>query len=103
MIMNKKTPTQKEKIEMYEKFLHKINMCVMCCDDLGIQELVHNADMWSYMHRCGNGEPSEREQQRMINSRFWKLLDTPKSDEATKERQKRYSENLKKLNNSLTS
>ena len=101
--MNKKTPTQKEKIEMYEKFLHKINMCVMCCDDLGVQELVHNADMWSYMHRCGNGEPSEREQQRMINGRFWKLLDTPKSDEATKERQKRYSENLKKLNESLTS
>lgn len=86
-----KTPTLKEKVEMYEKFLHKINICVMCCDDLGVQELVYNADMWSYMHRCGNGEPSDREQQRLINSRFWKLLDTPKSDAAVEERQKRYS------------
>ena len=90
--MNKKNPTLKEKVKMYEKFLHKINMCVMCCNNLGVQELVHNADMWSYMHRCGNGEPSEREQQRMINSRFWKLLDTPKSDKEVEERQKRYTE-----------
>ena len=101
--MNKKTPTQKEKIEMYEKFLHKINISVMCCDDLAIQELVHNADMWSYMHRCGNGAPSEREQQQMINSRFWKLLQTPKADEAREERQKKYSERQKELEKNLNS
>lgn len=87
-----KTPTLEEKVEMYEDFLHKINMCVMCCNDLGVQELVHNADMWSYMHRCGNGEPSDNEQQRLIDSRFWNLLDTPKSDAAVEERQKKYLE-----------
>lgn len=80
---------------MYEDFLHKINISVMCCDNLAVQELVHNADMWSYMHRCGNGEPSEREQQRMINSRFWKLLDTPKADQEREERQRKYSEKQK--------
>jgi len=92
MNKSKKTPTQKQKVEMYEKFLNKINTCVMCCDNLGIQELVHNADMWSYAHRCGNGEPTEREQQRIVNEKFWKLCDTPKSDEEVKARQKRYSE-----------
>lgn len=87
--MRYKTPTLKEKVKMYEDFLHKINISVMCCDNLAVQELVHNADMWSYMHRCGNGEPSEREQQRMINSRFWKLLDTPKADQEREERQRK--------------
>ena len=96
--MNKpkhKTPTLKEKVKMYEDFLHKINISVMCCDNLAVQELVHNADMWSYMHRCGNGEPSEREQQQLINSQFWILLQTPKADEEVKERQKKYSEKQK--------
>lgn len=93
--MKYKNPTLKEKVKMYEDFLHKINISVMCCDNLAVQELVHNADMWSYMHRCGNGEPSEREQRRMINSRFWKLLDTPKADQEREERQKKYSEKQK--------
>lgn len=93
--MRYKNPTLKEKVKMYEDFLHKINISVMCCDNLAVQELVHNADMWSYMHRCGNGEPSEREQRRMINSRFWKLLDTPKADQEREERQKKYSEKQK--------
>lgn len=87
----KDLPTQKQKVEMYEKFLNKINMAVMCCDNLGIQELVHNADMWSYVHRCGNGEASDREQLRMVNEKFWKLCDTPRSDKEVKERQKKYS------------
>lgn len=93
--MNKKNPTLKEKVKMYEDFLHKINISVMCCDNLAIQELVHNADMWSYMHRCGNGEPSEKEQQRMVNEIFWKLCDTPKSEKEVEERQKKYSEKQK--------
>lgn len=90
--MNKKTPTQKQKVEMYEKFLNKINICVVCCDNLGIQELVRNADMWSYAQRSGNGEPSEKDQQKIVNERFWKLCDTPKSDKEVEDRQKRYSE-----------
>jgi len=87
-----KKPTQKQKIEMYEKFLHKINMCVICCDNTGIQELVHNADMWSYAFRVGNGGLSERQQQRVVTEAFWKLCDTPKSDKETEERQKKYLE-----------
>ena len=69
--------------------------------NIGVQELVTNADMWSYMHRCGNGELSNKEQKEIINGRFYKLCDTPKSDLETKARQKRYEEHQKE--NSLRS
>ena len=93
---NKKSPTLKEKVAIYEEFLHKINMFVTCCDNDGVAELVQNADNWSYMHRVGNGELSDKKQQEMINNAFWKLCDTLEADEKTKERQKAYSESLKK-------
>jgi hypothetical protein len=93
-----KTPTEKEKIEMYESFLHKINAFIVCANNEGIKELVENADNWSYAHRVGNGEPSDEEQQEIIDNAFWKLLDTPQSDKKTQERQKLYSEARKQLN-----
>lgn len=91
-----KTPNQKEKILMYESFLHKINSFIVSCNNEGIKELVENADNWSYSHRVGNGEPSDREQQRMINNAFWKLLDTPKTYKTIEEMQNKYSEARKK-------
>lgn len=87
-----KTPTLKEKILQYESFLHKINTFIISCNHDGVRELVQNADNWSYAHRVGNGEPSDREQQRMINNAFWKLLDTPEADKETEERQKAWTE-----------
>ena len=87
-----KNPTLKQKVAQYEAFLHKINMFMISCNNDGIKELVENADNWSYSHRVGNGEPSDREQQRMINNAFWKLLDTPKTDKDSEERQKFWSE-----------
>lgn len=91
-----KTPNQKEKILMYESFLHKINSFIVSCNNDGIKELVENADNFSYSHRIGNGEPSDREQQKLINNAFWKLLDTPKTYKAIEEMQKKYSEARKK-------
>jgi len=64
---------------MYEAFLHKINMACVCGDNLAIQELVQNADAWSYAHRQGNGEISDKQQQELIDNRFFKLCDTPKA------------------------
>jgi hypothetical protein len=92
-----KTPTLKQKVDQYEAFLHRINMCLISCNNEGIQELVQNADRWSYAHRVGNGELSDRGQQQLINNAFWKLLDTPKADEATKQRQKDWIEKAKQL------
>ena len=87
-----KTPNQKEKIAMYESFLHKINSFIVSCNNDGIKELVENADNWSYSFRISNGELSDREQQKLINNAFWKLLDTPKTYKTIEEMQKKYSE-----------
>jgi hypothetical protein len=87
-----KSPTNKEKILQYESFLHKINSFIVSCNNDGIKELVENADNWSYSHRISNGELSDREQQKLINNAFWKLLDTPKADKDSEERQKFWAE-----------
>lgn len=71
---------------MYEAFLHKISMACTCMDNLAIQELVQNADSWSYAHRQGNGMLSDKEQQELINSKFFKLCDTPEAVKALNER-----------------
>jgi DNA phosphorothioation-dependent restriction protein DptG len=87
-----KTPTLAEKVIQYEKFLHKINSLVTACNHEGVRELVQNADSWSYSHRVGNGEMSDRKQQQLIDVAFRKLLDTPKADKETEERQKAWQE-----------
>jgi hypothetical protein len=86
-----KTPSLKQKVEQYEAFLHAINSFLICGCNTGIQELVQNADQWSYSFRVGNGELSDREQQKIINTAFWELLNTPKADKETQERQKAFS------------
>ena len=89
-----KKPTLKQKVDMYESYLHKINMLVTSCDNEGISELVHNADMWSYAHRKGECV-SDKTRNQMITSVFWKLCDTPEADKASAKRQRKYSENNK--------
>lgn len=68
--------TQKEKIRQYEDFLHKINIAQTCMNSKMIQQLVSNANAWSYAHRVGNGGNSEKEQQELIDNRCRKLCDT---------------------------
>ena len=58
----------------------------------GIRELVENADNFSYSHRVGNGELSDKKQQQVINNAFWKLCDTPNADKVTQQRQKAWIE-----------
>jgi hypothetical protein len=91
-----KTPTLRQKVAQYEEFLHKINSFIVSCNNDGIKELVENADNWSYSHRISNGELSDREQQKLINKAFWKLLDTPKTYKTIEEMQKKYSKAHKK-------
>lgn len=87
-----KTPKLHEKVDIYESFLHKINQFIISGNNEGIKELVKNADNWSYSHRRGNGELSEKQQQQCINTAFWKLCDTPQTDKVSQERQKKYQE-----------
>ena len=86
-----KNPNQKEKISMYESFLHRINMFIISSNNEGIKELIENADNWSYAHRSGEFL-TDKQRQRMINDMFQKLCDTPKSDKVTQERQKAWME-----------
>ncbi len=85
----KKTPTLKEKIAVYEEFLHKINMFCIIADNDGVKELIDNADNWSYAHRRGEFV-TDKQRNEMINNAFWKLCDTPFADKKTKERQELY-------------
>jgi hypothetical protein len=84
-----KNPTLKEKVTIYEEFLHKINMFCITCNNEGIKELVANADNWSYAHRRGEFV-TDKQRNEMINNAFWKLCDTPEADKKTKERQELY-------------
>ena len=65
--------TDKEKIQIYEDFLHAINMAVVCCDNERVKELVMNADSWSYAHRCGEGM-SDTDRQEWIDEKTRNLL-----------------------------
>lgn len=68
--------TQKQKIAQYEKFLHMLQLnaeVVMNKDNVG--KLISRACAWSYAHRAGNGELSEKEQQAMIDRTFEKLTE----------------------------
>lgn len=93
-----KTPTLKEKVKQYEDFLHRINMFIICGNNEGIKELIANADNWSYSHRCGEFV-TDNQRQKMINGAFWKLLDTPKADTISKERQEKWKQAQPKLMN----
>lgn len=72
-----KKPTLKQKVEMYEKFLHDIQMYSVCGRADLIQILIDNACSWSYAHRVGNGEYSDKKQNYFITNNFWKLTTVP--------------------------
>lgn len=65
--------TLKKKVEVYEQFLHMLNMGVVSSNSPMLSRLIANADDWSYAHRVGNGL-SDKEQQKLIDAAFDKLL-----------------------------
>jgi len=67
-------PTQKQKIEMYEQLLHDINtFAAIAMNPEMTSKLIGNICAWSYAHRQGNGEFSDREQSKLVYDRFWNL------------------------------
>ena len=88
--------TLREKVDIYENFLHKISLCCTCGNDQGIRELVANADKWSYAHRVGEGgDLEDKRREKAINNLTKTLCDTPEADKATQERQKLWTESNK--------
>jgi hypothetical protein len=73
-----KKPTLKEKVEVYENFLHRINFHrSLTMNEKAICELLELADAWSYAHRQGNGEGGEKEMNERVNFEFNKFRTLP--------------------------
>ncbi len=67
--------TNKEKVEMYENLLHRIQMYYGVVDSKKVKNLLDNISSWSYTHRSGNGMLSDEEQQERIDNAFDNLLE----------------------------
>jgi len=60
--------TLKEKVQIYERFFHQIQMhyAVTMRQDK-VLDALNIIDAWSYSHRVGNGQYSEQVQQKCID------------------------------------
>ena len=71
-----KTPTLKEKVEVYEQLLHDLQFhTTVTMRPEMVRHLLGKIEAWSYAHRAGNGELSEAQQQERINHAFHKLAE----------------------------
>ena len=69
-------PTLKQKVVTYEKFLHMLQLnAEVAMNPINVGKLIERACSWSYAHRRGNGELSEKQQQKLIDAAFEKLTD----------------------------
>lgn len=67
------TPTDQEKIELYEQLFHQINAAILIENNQRIEEILTTISDWSYAHRSGNEELTDEEQQERINYYFKKM------------------------------
>ena len=76
-----KKPTLHQEVAQYRKLLHAIQLhAAVTMNGNAVGKLIQNICNWSYAHRCGNGEFTGPQQQRIITEAFWKLLDVPPQD-----------------------
>lgn len=66
-------PTLREEQDVFHKIMHIANLANITGKTDHMAKIVQAMDSWSYAHRRGNGELSDREQQQCVNSAFWKL------------------------------
>lgn len=71
-----KKPTLREEVEVFHKIMHVANLMQICGKTEHFKKIVHAMDDWSYAHRVGNGELTDREQQQCVNKAFWRLKET---------------------------
>ena len=71
---NLRTPSLREKVLKYEELFHLIQLnYAVTMDSARVKAYLDNIAEWSYAHRRGNGEYSEKEQRELINAQFHKL------------------------------
>jgi len=59
--------SDKEKVAIYEHVFHLTNIYRTGGSYDDMKKILDAIDMWSYAHRCGNGEYSDKEQQEIID------------------------------------
>lgn len=60
--------TNKERLKAYGNLFHTMQLAEVCGNHKKIADGLDLIFKWSYAHRAGNGEPSDYEQQQMIDS-----------------------------------
>lgn len=58
--------TQKERLKIYESFLHQFQLHIMLNNEAKIKEGLQIINRWSYAHRSGNGQLSDYEQKKQV-------------------------------------
>lgn len=66
---------QKDRLKIYESFFHKINSAVLTFNHDKIATAIKLIDDWGYAHRVGNGEPTQRQQQAIVDRVVNKMKD----------------------------
>ena len=68
--------TNQDKVEIYERFLHQMNMHIsITLNQEKVNEGLKIIDSWSYAHRVGNGELSDEEQEKLVESKLQLMKD----------------------------
>lgn len=68
-------PTLRQKVETYERLLHAIQLHKeVTMNNNRLNALLNNICAWSYAHRVGNGTLTPRQQNKLINEAFKKLI-----------------------------
>ena len=63
-----------EKIKVYESLLHDLHFhSSVTMRHEAVMDCLKRIGAWSYSHRQGNGEPTDKQQQAMIDHAFWNL------------------------------
>jgi hypothetical protein len=71
-------PTLKEKVQIYENLLHLLHThYAITLNSEKVKEILNQISNWSYAHRQGNGELSDKQQAKLVNKyleEFKKLI-----------------------------
>ena len=66
--------TAKEKVDIYEKFFHQLQLHMsVTLNHSKVNEGLKIIDMWSYAHRIGNGELTDKAQKKLIENQIMKM------------------------------
>lgn len=66
-------PSKKLKAELFDQIVNEANLAKITSDGTRIRMIVDAMDSYSYAHRVGNGENTERQQNKII-ARAWENL-----------------------------